>query len=164
MDKKIIMAALAGILTVCGMSLSAQDKAQEEAATVEAKEKAVTVEAISAKNTMKILAVAKPTYKLGAKLTEAQNDESNTFGYILNPDSDNPQFVTLSEALAEKSVTNDGTNDVVSFGRFAKGDKVLIAPSEMKSYEWAIGQGKLKKTGGRQRKKVDVALSEENKK
>ena len=124
MNKKIIMAALAGILTVCVISLSAQDKAQEEAATVEAKEEAVTVEAISAKNTMKILAVAKPTYDLGAKLTEAQNDESNTFGYILNPDSDNPQFVTLSEALAEKSVTNDGTNDVVSFGRFAKGDKV----------------------------------------
>jgi ATP-binding cassette subfamily F protein 3 len=40
--------------------------------------------------------------------------------------------------------------------KFAKGDRVLIAPSEMKSYEWAISQDKLRKTGGRQRKKVDV--------
>ena len=42
--------------------------------------------------------------------------------------------------------------------KFAKGDKVLVAPAELKSYEWAISQGKLKKTGGRQRKKVDVSL------
>ena len=42
--------------------------------------------------------------------------------------------------------------------KFAKGDKVLVAPAELKNYEWAIGQGKLKKTGGRQRKKVDVSL------
>ncbi len=40
--------------------------------------------------------------------------------------------------------------------KFVKGDRVLVAPSEMKSYEWAIGQGKMKKTGGRQRKKVIV--------
>jgi ATP-binding cassette subfamily F protein 3 len=45
--------------------------------------------------------------------------------------------------------------------KFSPGDRVLIAPAEMKNYEWAIGQGKLKKTGGRQRKKVDVALVEE---
>ena len=42
--------------------------------------------------------------------------------------------------------------------KFSPGDRVLIAPAEMKNYEWAIGQGKLKKTGGRQRKKVDVSL------
>jgi ATP-binding cassette subfamily F protein 3 len=41
--------------------------------------------------------------------------------------------------------------------RYAKGDRVLIAPAEQKSFEWALGQGKLRKTGGRQRKKVDVA-------
>ncbi len=40
--------------------------------------------------------------------------------------------------------------------KFAKGDRVLVAPTEMKSYEWAISQGKMKKTGGRQRKKVAV--------
>ncbi len=42
--------------------------------------------------------------------------------------------------------------------KFGKGDRVLISPPEMQNYEWAIGQGKLKKTGGRQRKKVDVSI------
>ncbi len=41
--------------------------------------------------------------------------------------------------------------------KYAKGDRVLIAPAEQKNFEWALSQGKLKKTGGRQRKKVDVA-------
>lgn len=45
--------------------------------------------------------------------------------------------------------------------KFSNGDKVLIAPAEMKNYEWAISQGKLKKTGGRQRKKVDVPINPE---
>ena len=40
--------------------------------------------------------------------------------------------------------------------KFAKGDRVLVAPTEMKNYEWAISQGKLKKTGGRQRKKIAI--------
>lgn len=40
--------------------------------------------------------------------------------------------------------------------KYAKGDRVLITPAEQKSYQWALDQGKLKKTGGRQRKKVDV--------
>ena len=44
--------------------------------------------------------------------------------------------------------------------KFAKGDRVLVAPAEMKSYEWAISQGKMKKTGGRQRKKVAVEKPE----
>ena len=42
--------------------------------------------------------------------------------------------------------------------KYSKGDRVLISPPEMPNYEWAIGQGKLKKTGGRQRKKVDVSV------
>lgn len=41
--------------------------------------------------------------------------------------------------------------------KYAKGDRVLITPAEQKSYQWALDQGKLKKTGGRQRKKVDVS-------
>ncbi len=47
--------------------------------------------------------------------------------------------------------------------KFGKGDRVLITPPEMKNYEWAISQGKLKKTGGRQRKKVDVSTDPEKK-
>jgi ATP-binding cassette, subfamily F, member 3 len=48
--------------------------------------------------------------------------------------------------------------------KFQKGDRVLIAPAELKSYEWAINQGKIKKTGGRQRKKVNVDKEDPNKK
>lgn len=48
--------------------------------------------------------------------------------------------------------------------KYGKGDRVLISPPEMQNYEWAIGQGKLKKTGGRQRKKVDVSIAKEEKK
>ncbi len=40
--------------------------------------------------------------------------------------------------------------------KYAKGDRVLVTPAEQKSFQWALDQGKLKKTGGRQRKKVDV--------
>ena len=40
--------------------------------------------------------------------------------------------------------------------KFVKGDRVLIAPAEIKSYEWALDQGKLKRTGGRQRKKINA--------
>lgn len=39
--------------------------------------------------------------------------------------------------------------------KYAKGERVLVTPPEQKNFDWAINQGKLKKTGGRQRKKVD---------
>lgn len=55
----------------------------------------------------------------------------------------------------EYRVTAPFTNWVTN-RKFAKGDRVLVAPSEMKSYEWAIEQGKMRRTGGRQRKKVSV--------
>ena len=42
--------------------------------------------------------------------------------------------------------------------KYGKGETVLVAPAEMKNYEWAISQGKMKKTGGRQRKKVAVDI------
>ena len=40
--------------------------------------------------------------------------------------------------------------------KYVKGDRVLVAPADQKSFQWAMDQGKLKKTGGRQRKKVNV--------
>ena len=40
--------------------------------------------------------------------------------------------------------------------KFGKGDRVLISPEEMPGYQWAMDQGKLNKTGGKQRKKVHV--------
>lgn len=44
--------------------------------------------------------------------------------------------------------------------KFSKGDRVLITPAEMGDYQWALEQDKLKKTGGRQRKKVSVQQKE----
>ena len=41
--------------------------------------------------------------------------------------------------------------------KYTKGERVLVTPAEMESFQWAIDQGKIKKTGGRQRKKVTVA-------
>ncbi len=41
--------------------------------------------------------------------------------------------------------------------RHVQGDRVLIAPAELKSFQWALDNNKLKRTGGRQRKKVRVS-------
>lgn len=40
--------------------------------------------------------------------------------------------------------------------KYGRGERVLVAPNEEANFKWAIDQGKLKKTGGRQRKKVAV--------
>jgi ATPase components of ABC transporters with duplicated ATPase domains len=45
--------------------------------------------------------------------------------------------------------------------KYSKNDRVLITPAEVASFQWALDQGKLKKTGGRQRKKVHVVGNEE---
>jgi len=40
--------------------------------------------------------------------------------------------------------------------KYSRGERVLVAPNEEANFKWAIDQGKFKKTGGRQRKKVAV--------
>lgn len=40
--------------------------------------------------------------------------------------------------------------------KFGKGDRVLITPEEIPGYKWALEQDKIRKTGGRQRKKVSL--------
>lgn len=40
--------------------------------------------------------------------------------------------------------------------KYKKGDVILVAPAEIDNYQWAIDQDKIRKTGGRQRKKVAV--------
>lgn len=44
--------------------------------------------------------------------------------------------------------------------KYVKGERVLVTPTEMESFQWAVDQGKLRKTGGRQRKKVTVSSEE----
>lgn len=45
--------------------------------------------------------------------------------------------------------------------KYGKGDRVLVAPDEVEGFQWAIDQGKLRKTGGRQRKKVQAKIERE---
>lgn len=45
--------------------------------------------------------------------------------------------------------------------KYAKNDRVLITPAEVGGFQWALDQGKLKKTGGRQRKKVSAPKEDE---
>lgn len=40
--------------------------------------------------------------------------------------------------------------------KYKKGDLVLVAPQEINNFQWAIDQDKIRKTGGRQRKKVSI--------
>ena len=47
--------------------------------------------------------------------------------------------------------------------KYVKGDRVLITPAEMESFKWAADQGKIKRTGGSQRKKVFVGNDSEKK-
>jgi ATP-binding cassette subfamily F protein 3 len=47
--------------------------------------------------------------------------------------------------------------------KYGKNDRVLITPAEKPGFQWALDQEKLKKTGGRQRKKVDVPENPEQK-
>ena len=46
--------------------------------------------------------------------------------------------------------------------KYSKNDKVLIAPADIPGFQWALDQEKLKKTGGRQRKKVNVQTDSKN--
>ena len=44
--------------------------------------------------------------------------------------------------------------------KYVKGERILVTPAEMESFQWAVDQGKLKKTGGRQRKKVTIGTED----
>ncbi|NLU46043.1 MAG: ABC-F family ATP-binding cassette domain-containing protein [Euryarchaeota archaeon] len=46
--------------------------------------------------------------------------------------------------------------------KYGKGERVLITPPEAEGFGWAIDQGKLKRTGGRQRKKVRMPETDES--
>lgn len=89
----------------------------------------------------KVIEVKDSTVKVHAGTYSSMRGRPNTTEVVMDAD----EYRVLSP------FTNWTTNR-----KFVKGDRVLIAPSEMKSYEWAISQGKLKRTGGRQRKKVET--------
>ena len=109
MNKKFFMAALAGLLTVCGLTATAADDDEG---------------VLTSKKAVRILAVAKPEYKLSDKLAQAKTAvEGKTLGYIVNPGTDAAKFVTLGVAAEAVSTSFKG-DDIAALGHFAQGDKV----------------------------------------
>jgi ATP-binding cassette subfamily F protein 3 len=89
------------------------------------------------------------------KVCEVKNGKVNVFNGTYSQMRGRPNTTEVVMDADEYRVISGFTNWTLN-RKFAKGDRVLIAPAEMKSYEWALDQGKLKKTGGKQRKKVNV--------
>ena len=122
MSKKFFMAALAGFLTVGTFALSAQEQK--------------TVEALTAKDNMRILAIAKSNsdLKLADNLNAAKNattESGRTLGYyVVKSGSGEGQFVSLSDAI-QQDVTSDGQGqDIVTLGRFSADDTVQFGYQE----------------------------------
>ena len=113
MNKKFIMAALAGFLTVCGLAVTAEGAA-------------ISSKTMTAKDSMKILVIAKPEYNLAEKLTNAQPSvDGKTMGYLVNPGTSAAKFVSLAEAMPTVEVTKDPNgDDIAALGHFTKGDNI----------------------------------------
>ena len=126
MNKKFFVAALAGVMTVCGFALSAQEPAQEQA-----QEQTVTkigeVKSLDAQEKMRIVAIAHPNTNLASKLTTVRGATADglTRGYLIKSGS-SETFVPLSSAIpASVNVSKDATgNELVSLGRFEQGDTI----------------------------------------
>ncbi|MBR6205072.1 MAG: ABC-F family ATP-binding cassette domain-containing protein [Candidatus Methanomethylophilaceae archaeon] len=106
-----------------------------------------------------IIAVTHDRYFLDTVCTsmiEVADGRVRTFAGTYSEMKGRPNVKEIVMDADEYKVLSPFTNWVTG-RKYAKGDRVLITPAEQKSFEWALGQGKLKKTGGRQRKKVDVA-------
>lgn len=118
MNKKFIMAALAGVMTVCGFTLSAEDPVIIEKGQVES---------LDAKAKMRIVAIARPNTNFTEKLTTVRGDTEGglTRGYLIKSGS-SETFVPLSSAIpASVNVSKDATgNELVSLGRFEQGDTI----------------------------------------
>jgi len=118
MNKKFIMAALAGVMTVCGFTLSAEDPVIVEKGQVES---------LDAKAKMRIVAIARPNTNFTEKLTTVRGDTEGglTRGYLIKSGS-SETFVPLSSAIpASVNVSKDATgNELVSLGRFEQGDTI----------------------------------------
>ncbi len=89
------------------------------------------------------------------KMIEVSNGTAREFSGTYSEMKGRPNVREIVLDADEYRVLAPFTNWVTG-RKYAKGDRVLITPPEQKSFQWALDQGKLKKTGRRQRKKVDV--------
>lgn len=94
------------------------------------------------------------------KMIEVKDHHTTVFSGTYSEMKGRPNVREIVMDADEYRVLAPFTNWVTG-RKYAKGDRVLITPAEEKSFEWALNQGKLKKTGGRQRKKVNVAKEKE---
>ncbi len=109
MNKKFLMTALAGLLTVCGFAASTDvaEKGSEE---------------LRPDKAIRILAAVSPDYKLAQDLEETQvQSAGKTPGYKVNDGG----FVSIAEATKVLSTTKDNV-DIVLLGSFSKNDKVEL--------------------------------------
>ena len=93
------------------------------------------------------------------KVCEVKNGRISMFNGTYSQMRGRPNTKEIVMDADEYRVLSPFTNWTLN-RKFVKGDRVLISKAEAKSYEWALEQGKLKKTGGKQRKKVDVGEEE----
>ena len=117
MSKKFIMAALAGFLTVGAFAVSADDNQ--------------TVDSLTAKDNIRILAIAKsssnPRLADNLAAAKATTDEGAQAGYYVVKEGQTEgegSFVSLAEAIKQDVTTDEQGRDVVTLGRFSQGDKV----------------------------------------
>ena len=113
MNKKFLVAALAGLLTVCGFAAST-DNAQADPTE------------LKADRAIKILAAAPHSVGLAEKLEQAKAQTAEkTPGYLVN----GVDFVSLGNA-AEIISTSEQDGDIMLLGRFSKNDKVEMGYME----------------------------------
>ena len=97
------------------------------------------------------------------KVIEVKDGRATEFAGTYSEMKGRPNVREIVMDADEYRVVAPFTNWVTG-RKYGKGERVLITPPEQKSFEWAMNQGKLKKTGGRQRKKVDPSLVEDERK
>ncbi|MBR2254275.1 MAG: ABC-F family ATP-binding cassette domain-containing protein [Candidatus Methanomethylophilaceae archaeon] len=105
-----------------------------------------------------VIAVTHDRYFLDTvctKTIEVRNGRVKVFSGTYSEMKGRPNVREVVMDADEYRVLSPFTNWVTG-RKYAKGDRVLITPAEQKSFEWALEQGKLRKTGGRQRKKVAI--------
>jgi len=126
MKKSLYMAALAGVLAVCGLTASAQEDQKQ---APKHNQNAILSEesrTMSVKNALRIMFIAEPDYNLTEKLTTVLNsDAGKSMGYLVNPGTDNENFVSLSEAIPSLAVTSTKAGaSIAQLGQFKSGDNV----------------------------------------
>ncbi|MDR3205497.1 MAG: ATP-binding cassette domain-containing protein [Candidatus Methanoplasma sp.] len=106
-----------------------------------------------------ILTITHDRYFLDAvctKVIEVKDRRAALFSGTYSEMKGRPNTKEIVMDADEYRVISPFTNWTIG-RKYGKNDRVLITPAEVPGFQWAIDQGKIKKTGGRQRKKIDVA-------